>query len=95
MTGPVIGLHDRGDRISWNADGGEVFADLRREAGTWLVTHVEAAPALRGTGAADKFMHALVDHARSSGVQIRPLCSYAAAWLTRHPEHADLVNRGL
>lgn len=87
-------LVDSGDRIIMRADEGEVFADVAREAGTWLVTHVEADPALRGTGAADRFMRALVDHARTSGVQIRPLCSYAAAWLTRHPEHQDLVNRG-
>lgn len=87
-------LNDDGKRFTLEADGGTVFADYQQEPGTWLVTHVEADPALRGTGAAGRFMEALVGRARESGMQIRPLCSYAAAWLTRHPEHKDLVNRG-
>lgn len=70
---------------------GRVFADYAREAETLVIRHVEAEPQLRNTGAAGRFMQALVDHARGEGLKLLPLCSYAALWLKRHPETQDLV----
>ena len=72
----------------------EVFADYRQEANTLLITHVEAAPALRGTGAADRFMRELTTFAREKNVKVRPLCAYAAAWYRRHPDDTDVVASG-
>ncbi len=73
-------------------DGQVVFADYRRQDGRLIIDHVEAPPALRGTGAAGRFMEALAAYARQSGEAITPLCGYAAAWLRRHPQHRDLVS---
>jgi hypothetical protein len=88
-------LDDEGDgRITMQVEGGRVFADYRREEDTLLVTHVEADPALRGKGAAPQFMKALAERARGRGERIRPLCSYAAVWFTRHPEYDDVLSRG-
>jgi hypothetical protein len=81
-------------RLHMDFDGGEVFADYRREVDTLMVTYVQADPPLRGTGAAAEFMKALAERARARDEQIRPLCSYAAVWFTRHPEYEDVVNRG-
>ena len=67
------------------------FADYVRKEGRLVIPHVEAPLALRGTGAAGRLMEGVAAHARAEGVQIVPLCSYAAAWLQRHPEHADLI----
>ncbi|HYF21802.1 MAG TPA: GNAT family N-acetyltransferase [Caulobacteraceae bacterium] len=76
-------------------DEGRVFADYTRETDTLLITHVEADPKLRGTGAADRFMRELVGHARQEGLKLRPLCSYAAAWMTRHPDESkDVLGTG-
>jgi len=71
--------------------GAVAFADYRREGDRLIVPHVEAPHALRGTGAAGRLMDGVVEHARAEGRKIVPLCSYAAAWLRRHPEHADVV----
>jgi hypothetical protein len=69
-----------------------VFADYRRDGARLIIDHVEAPMALRGTGAAGRFMEGLVVEARRQGVKLVPLCSYAAAWLQRHPELAqDIV----
>ncbi len=74
------------------AEQGQVaFADYRREAGRLLIPHVEAPMALRGGGTAGRLMEGVVAHARAEGVKIVPICSYAAAWLRRHPEHGDLL----
>ncbi len=71
--------------------GGGAFATFRREPGRWVVSHVEASPALRGTGAAGRLMEGLLAKARGEGVKITPLCSYAAAYIRRHERHRDLL----
>ncbi|WP_374597427.1 GNAT family N-acetyltransferase [Brevundimonas sp.] len=68
-----------------------VFADYAAQGYTRIILHVEADPALRGTGAADTFMRALSEHARAEKLKLAPRCSYAVAWLKRHPEFSDIV----
>lgn len=86
-------LQDNTARQRYELDvGGElVFASYRRADGRLIITHVEAPPQLRGTGAADRFMRALVATVRASGEKIVPRCGYAAGWLQRHPENADIM----
>ena len=68
-----------------------VFADYATKGDTRIILHVEADPALRGTGAADKFMRALSEYARAERLKLAPRCSYAVAWLKRHPEFSDIL----
>lgn len=68
-----------------------VFADYARQGDTRVILHVEADPALRGTGAADRFMRALAAHAQDEGLKLSPRCGYAVTWLKRHREYAGLV----
>ena len=68
-----------------------VFADYAVQGSTRVILHVEADPALRGTGAAGQFMQSLAQHARAEGLKLAPRCSYAVAWLKRHPEYDDVV----
>lgn len=72
-------------------DGQIVFARYRRDGATVAIRHVEAPPALRGTGAASALMDGIMAIARRDGFSVTPLCSYASWWLERHPEHHDLV----
>jgi predicted GNAT family acetyltransferase len=73
-------------RLEMVEAGQIVFADYRREGERLIIDHVEAPTALRGTGAAGRFMEGLVVEARRQGVKLVPVCSYAVAWLRRHPE---------
>ena len=68
-----------------------VHADYAVQGDTRIILHVEAEPELRGTGAAGTFMRALAEHARAEGLKLAPRCSYAVAWLKRHPEFDDVV----
>lgn len=68
-----------------------VFADYAVQGGTRVILHVEADPALRGTGAAGQFMQALAEHARAENLKLAPRCSYAVAWLKRHPDFDDVT----
>jgi predicted GNAT family acetyltransferase len=68
-----------------------VWAEYVARGKTRVILHVEAAPALRGTGAASTFMQSLAEHARAEGLKLEPICSYAMLWLKRHPEYADVL----
>jgi predicted GNAT family acetyltransferase len=78
-------------RFEQEEDGRQVFASYRLQGGAYALVHVEADPALRGTGAAGRFMTALVQHARMHGLKLQPFCSYARAWFQRHPEARDIL----
>ncbi|HEX3754052.1 MAG TPA: GNAT family N-acetyltransferase [Rhizomicrobium sp.] len=73
-------------------NGLTVFADYRVRDGKYLLPHVEADPALRGTGAAGRLMAAIVEHARAQKLSLVPRCSYAMAWFKRHPDAADVLD---
>ena len=88
---PLVTDNAAAHRFELVEAGQTAFADYVRRDGRLVIPHVEAPVALRGTGAAGRLMEGVAAHARAEGVQIVPLCSYAAAWLQRHPEHADLI----
>jgi uncharacterized protein len=69
-----------------------VFADYRIRDGKYLLPHVEADPALRGTGAAARLMAAVVEHARAQNLTLVPRRAYALAWFKRHPDAADVLD---
>ena len=78
-------------RFEMEEDGKLIFASYRLRDGAYALVHVEADLALRGTGAASRFMTALIAHAREHGLKLAPYCSYARAWFQRHPETRDLL----
>ncbi|MFI4934804.1 MAG: GNAT family N-acetyltransferase [Caulobacterales bacterium] len=84
----MVKLHDNRaqSRFELAEQGAVAFADYRLENGALLIDHVESPEALRGTGAAGRLMEGLVEEARRQGLKLVPHCSYAQAWLQRHPQ---------
>jgi len=78
-------------RFELEEDGHLAFADYRREDDRLVIPYVEAAPALRGSGAAGRLMEGVLAVAREEGRRVVPLCSYAAAYFRRHAEHHVLL----
>lgn len=72
-------------------EGEIVFARYRRTGNTVAILHVEAPESLRGSGAAGRLMQGIIELARQKNEKLVPLCSYAVAWMKRHPETADLL----
>lgn len=70
---------------------GRVWADYAVQGGRRAILHVEAEDALRGSGAAGKFMQNLADHARAEDLKLTPRCSYAVAWFKRHKDYDDVL----
>ena len=90
MTETIRDNQQRG-RFELDVGGHIVFATYGRSGDNLVIPHVEAPPALRGTGAAGRLMQGVVELARAKGLKIVPLCSYAAAWIRRHREYHDVL----
>ncbi len=88
--GTVIDNPDR-RRFELEEQGLVAFADYRLSGDRLIIPHVEAPPALRGTGTAGRLMSGLLDQARARGLKIVPQCPYAAVFIRRHPEYQDLL----
>lgn len=72
-------------RFVLDVAGRQAFAIYRRHGeDTLVIDHVEAEPALRGTGAAGRLMEQVLATARAEKRSIVPRCGYAASWLRRH-----------
>jgi hypothetical protein len=84
-------LRDTGQRYEMDEQGSTSYADYRRSGERLYIDYVFAPPELRGTGASGRLMAALSADARQKGLKITPICGYAAAWLRRSKEFADLV----
>ncbi len=79
------------NRFELIEEGKLAYADYRLEGEVLVIPHVEADPALRGKGTAGRLMEGLLEIARRRNLKVKPVCSYAVAYLHRHSEHRDLL----
>lgn len=84
-------LRDTGARYEMDEQDLTSFADYRRDGQRLYIDYVFSPPALRGSGASGRLMTALAQDARDKGLKITPICGYAAAWLRRSKDFADLL----
>jgi predicted GNAT family acetyltransferase len=71
--------------------GQTAYADYRQTPDRMIIDYVFSPQALRGQGTAGRLMEGVVAAARERKLKITPLCGYAAVWLKRHTEAADLL----
>ena len=58
-----------------------------------VFTHTEVDPAFEGQGLGGVLVKAALTDVRASGRRVVPVCPFVAAYLKRHPEFEDLVDR--
>lgn len=78
-------------RFELSEDGATAIADYRINGNTLYIEYVESPPALRGRGTAGRLMRGVMDTARERDLKVVPICGYAAAWIRRHDEYADMA----
>jgi predicted GNAT family acetyltransferase len=88
MDGSAVIDNQQQSRFELTEQGMTAFATYRRFPDRLVIPHVEAPPALRGKGTANRLMEGVAAIANANGLKLVPLCSYAAAWLRRHPQAA-------
>lgn len=77
-------------RFETTVEGALSELDYRLAGATMTITHTGVPPQLEGRGIASALTQAAMEMARANGWKVVPACSYAAAWLRRHPQFAEL-----
>lgn len=67
------------------------LAVFRKQGDVLAITHTETPPHLEGRGYGSALMKAMLDDVRARGEKVRPLCSFARAYMQRRPETHDLL----
>ena len=90
----VVVHHDEdGSRFVVTVDGDEAgFTVYRHRGGRWIFVHTETADRFAGRGLAGTVVQAALDHVRTTGESIVPLCPFVAGFIERNPAYADLVD---
>ena len=80
--------HDAGDRrFSTIVDGQKAFIEYERVDDVLVLTHTWVPKAIGGRGIAGQLVRAALEFARGQGLKVRPECSYADAWMRKHPDY--------
>jgi uncharacterized protein len=74
-------------------DGNLSKLDYIQDEKNFVITHVGVHPSLRGQGVAGRIVEASLAYAREKELRVVPMCSYAAAFIRRHPDYAELTRQ--
>jgi uncharacterized protein len=75
-------------RFTTEIDGEHAVLDYTLSGNLMTITHTGVPPAIGGRGIAGELMRAALSAARAAGWSVNPACSYAAAYLAKHPDEA-------
>ncbi len=79
--------HDTGaHRFTTEVDGSHAELDYTLADGVMTITHTQVPPAIGGRGIAALLMEAALSAASAAGWSVNPACSYAKAYLEKHPQ---------
>ena len=77
------------ERVYALDEDGKLVAEItfpETAPGVYTMDHTFVDPSLRGQGMADKLVRAALEQIRENGGTPAATCSYAAAWLAKHPQ---------
>lgn len=88
----TIVTHDSAQsRFTATVDGVLCVLDYQLHNGAMAIVHTGVPSQVGGRGIAADLTKVALDSARANGWKVRPLCSYAAVYVRRHPEYNDLL----
>jgi len=67
--------------------------DYIQDGKNFVITHVGVHPDFRGHGVAGRIVQVGLEYAKENSLRVVPMCSYAAAYIRRHPEYAELTKQ--
>ncbi len=73
-------------------DGHLCKLDYMRDGNNFVIEHVGVYPEFRGQGVAGKIMEASLEYARQNSLRVIPICSYAAYYIRKNPQHLELTS---
>ncbi|HEY0166837.1 MAG TPA: GNAT family N-acetyltransferase [Jatrophihabitans sp.] len=90
----TVSRNDDAQRYEIRLEGRRVgLADFFRRADVVVIPHTETSPEFGGRGLASKLVRYCLDDIRAQGLRVEPACPFVAAYIRKHPEYADLLDR--
>ncbi len=90
-----VTVHDNPDKSRYEAmiESGVVagVSEYEKRDGLMVFTHTEVDDAFEGQGVGSALARGALDHARTTGLTVRPLCPFIKEYIDRHPEYEDLT----
>ena len=77
-------------RFNTIVDGISGHVEYELSEGVMTITHTVVPSEIGGRGIAGALVKAALEHARSEGLKVAPQCSYADAWMRKHPDYEGL-----
>lgn len=74
-------------RFETKLEGAKAFVQYRLMDGKLDIIHTIVPPAIEGRGIAAALVKHAYDYALQEGLKPLATCSYAVAWLRRHPDY--------
>lgn len=95
MTTPHVVDAPGRSRYEALGDDGTVlgFAEYQKTPDLIVFTHTEVDPAYEGQGVGGILVRAALDHVRTLGLRVLPVCPFVQSWMQRHPDYATLDYR--
>lgn len=78
------------NRFETEVDGHQAYVEYVLDDGTMIIVHTIVPDAIGGRGIAGQLVRAALDHAQAEGLKVSPQCTYAEAWMRRHPQYDAL-----
>ena len=85
----VIDHDQKARRFTTRVDGQQAVLDYTLADATMTITHTGVPSAIAGRGIAAELMSAALNVAHSAGWKVDAACSYAAAYLRKHPDGGE------
>ena len=80
-------------RFEMPTPAGTAYASYRRDGDIVTIMHTEVPRAVEGRGLGSQLVQGMLDAVRANGGKVVPLCGFVRAFIARHPDYADLVQR--
>ncbi|MGB2923409.1 MAG: GNAT family N-acetyltransferase [Mycobacterium sp.] len=94
-TGAATTVTEQPGRFVIEVDGRPVgLADFHDRDGRRVFPHTEVLPQYQGRGLATILVAEALRSTRAAGLRIVPTCWMVAEFIDRHPEYADITDRG-
>ena len=88
---PTVTHNPPASRFEATLQGRLAECSYQRQGDVLVLHHTEVPVELQGQGVAAALVQAALAWARAEGLRVRPVCSYVAAFMKRHPETQDLL----
>jgi predicted GNAT family acetyltransferase len=84
--------NEKTHRFEIELDGDVAFAEYNLVDHGIILPHTLVPEAFEGKGVGGQLAKAALAYAREKDLKVIPTCPFMAAYITKHPEHHDLVH---